>query len=483
MKRQRAFGGHRSAAGRTFAVFALLSTSCGIIAGLEDKKPMPSNPSGGSAGVGATSGGDDGMSGHAGIGEAGNGGDASGGSTSGQGGGAGTATTGGQGGSGASSGKGGSSGSAGTGGRPPDCDAVLPRYVDAPLTVGPDCVRVARTTVRGAGTLIVAPGTTVLMESGAFLDTEGTGVLQAIGTSTEPILFTSVATAPTAGDWQCVRLAGSRTTSEIRHATFEYGGTCDNDDGMLQILGPARAVSDSVFRHAQTHGVRIEGDGEAAEFQNNAFASNGAASIHVAAPLLLTLGPDLHFESNADRIEVDTTYSLQSSGTWLGQAVPFRVMGFLQVGSDHLTIAAATTIELTGSSIRLGAGSTLAVAGTEAAPVTFTSAFTPQAAGDWGCIEISDNATASIDHGVIEYAGSGTLCTGGRLNTAIRAPNSTSSGGSASITNTIFRHITGTAVYANDCNATEWCENVFELVEVGPLMCGTGTNRMPTACR
>jgi hypothetical protein len=472
MKRKRAFDGHRSALGRTFAALALLSSSCCIIAGLEDKEPRQ----GGSKGSGGTSGGDagaDGTSGHAGIGEGGLGGDASGGSASGRGGGGATTSTGGGGGSG----QGGAGGSAGTGGRPTDCDETLPRYVETTLAVGPDCVRVARTTVRGMGALVVAPGTTLLMESGAYLDTESNGVLQAVGTASEPIVFTSSATEPAPGDWQCVRLDGSRSTSEVRHVTFEYGGTCENDDGMLQLMSPARAVSDSVFRHALTHGVRIERDGEVAEFQNNAFASNGAASIHIAAPQVIALGPGLRFESDADRIEVNAfLLSLTTSGTWLGQPVPFRVSGQLALGAIELTIAAGTTIEFIGSSMLLPAGSALIVAGTEAAPVTFTSGFTPQAPGDWGCIEVSNYATASLDHAVLEYAGNGTLCTGANIRTAIRV------GDDASITNSTFRNIAGSAIDADDCDVAGWCENVFESVETGPLVCGSGTNEMPTAC-
>jgi hypothetical protein len=466
---------------RSLAALGVLVSACGIIAGLEDKELPKARVSGGDAGKGSggTSGsgtGESGTSGQGGAGDAGAG-DSGGTAGSSRGGGAGA----GRGGIGASGGQGGSAASAGVAGSGAsggtanvDC-YDLPRDVEVNLSVGPGCVRVVGTSVKASATLTIAPGTTVLMESGGFLDTLGNGLLIGVGTAESPILFTSAAAIPAPGDWRCVRLAGARQSSAVRHAIFEYGGApCDasgaHHEGMLQITTRTSAVSDSIFRSSLTHGVLIETDGQVDEFRDNVFEDNAAASIDIAAPQLLRLGEGLTFVDADDRIDVNTTFGLRTSGTWRAQSVPFRLGLGLELGQADVTIAPGTRIELTGSSIMVF-DSNLVVAGTEEAPVTFTSGLEPQAAGDWGCITFSASPPPRFDHAVFEYAGNGQLCSGAEHETALHVPEGTV------ITNTTFREIAGYAVTSTDCNVTEWCENSFESVELGPLACTD-----PTAC-
>jgi hypothetical protein len=128
---------------------------------------------------------------------------------------------------------------------------------------------------------------------------------------------------------------------------------------------------------------------------------------------------------------------------------------------------------MTGSSFEVF-NANLIVSGTEAEPVTFTSSQANPVAGDWGCITFSSTTgTPRFDQAVIEFAGNGQGCTGAGYETALHVP------GSAMISNTTFRNIAGSAVTSSDCD-TDWCDNIFEDVEVGPLACGVG--QMPTTC-
>jgi hypothetical protein len=317
------------------------------------------------------------------------------------------------------------------------------------------------------------------MESGAALDTLESGMLRAVGSAESPIVFTSAATDPLPGDWQCVRLAGDAAGSELRFVTFEYGGapceaTSARYEGLLQVATPTAAVSDGVFRRSLTHGVLIQTEGTLDEFRDNTFTDNTAASVDVAAPQLLALGTGLAFTTPGDRIDVNTTFSLRSSGTWLAQPVPFRLADGLEIGGADVTIAAGARIELGSGSIVVF-DSTLTAAGTEESPVTFTSARDPQAPGDWGCITFSaPSGTPSFRHAVVEYAGSGALCTGAEYETALHVPED------AVIADSTFRSIAGSAITSTECNLAQWCDNTFESVETGPLACDTG--QMPTAC-
>lgn len=361
----------------------------------------------------------------------------------------------------------------------------VPETVDSDLTVGPGCVRINRTIVTEDATLTIAAGTTVLMAESGFLDVSPFGdgsALVAVGTEDAPVVFTSASAVPAAGDWQCVRLGGSGTTSEIRHAVFEYGGApCDVTgnafEGELLINSPALAVSDSSFSHSQTHGVLIQPLGAVSEFQNNHFENNTTAGVEIAAPQLLVLGTGLTFADADERIDIDTGFPLETEGTWLGQPVPFRALGTLSINDEEVTMGPGLTLQLNGGSVDVFTAN-LIVAGTAAEPVVFTSSASMPAKGDWGCVSFASvTGTPRFDHAIIEYAGNGVDCgAGNAFETGISATLE-----SPLITNTTFRHIAGSAIRSVSCDMNAaWCMNSFDDVDVGPLTCDFG--QVPTAC-
>jgi hypothetical protein len=373
-----------------------------------------------------------------------------------------------------------SAGAGGMGGSN-DCSsaATLPNPVEEDLTVGPGCVRIERTRVTGGATLTIAPGTRVLMAPSAFIAVEGSALVS-VGTADAPITFTSESSSPLAGDWECIHVDTGSSATEIQFTTLEYGGaacgaTGAGYEGMLTLGGAARAVSNNTFRSSSTHGVTFRDGGSVRSFENNAFADNEAPSISIAAPELLALGAGLTFADADDAIEVDTTFSLGTTGTWLAQPVPFSIVGQLNVDDlAEVTIAAGTELRFNGRSFEVF-NANLIVAGTEADPVLFTSSQATPQAGDWGCLTFSSvMGTPRFDHAIFEYAGNGAGCSGAGYTTALNVPES------AVVTNSTFRQIAGTAIRTNgNCNTAGWCSNVFETVETGPLECGSDP---PLAC-
>lgn len=351
---------------------------------------------------------------------------------------------------------------------------AVPATVSDDLTVGPGCARIERTTVRDGATLTIAPGTTVLMAPGGHLDVSWNssgGTLSAIGSAEQPILFTSDAASPRAGDWQCIRLSGGSSGSELKYVTLRYGGApCDATgakyEGALDIAAPVRGVTYVSVEDSSTHGVRVASEGAVREFANNTFARNAKASIWVNIKALLALGAPNTFSDADDFIEVDTTFSLSTSGTWRAQAVPYRIVGAGSIDDKaEVTIEAGTTIQLSGSSFEVF-NATLHARGSATSPVTFTSGQPSPRAGDWGCV-ILDTPTApgSFDHVVIEFAGNGEGCSGAKYKAGLVAKNATS------ITNSVFRNIDGPAILtADDCNDA-WCSNTFEPAGAVRVVC------------
>ncbi|MBX2998122.1 MAG: Ig-like domain-containing protein [Caldilineaceae bacterium] len=78
------------------------------------------------------------------------------------------------------------------------------------------------------------------------------GHLQAEGTSTQPITFTSSAATPAAGDWYYIQVDGS---ARLRHCTVAYGGR--GGSNMLRLYASNVHVRDCTLRHSQNAGVEV----------------------------------------------------------------------------------------------------------------------------------------------------------------------------------------------------------------------------------
>jgi RHS repeat-associated protein len=143
-------------------------------------------------------------------------------------------------------------------------------------------------------TLTIAAGTTV-----QFLalndDTAGghdpsrielliNGSLIAEGTVLEPIVLTSNAITPAAGDWSGIRQTGSGQLT-LRHTTVEYAsfGVDYRVDGEFTV---SPTIENSTIRHTNGRGLYIEGKGAAnltASIQNNAIHNHGKDGVYLSA--------------------------------------------------------------------------------------------------------------------------------------------------------------------------------------------------------
>ena len=99
--------------------------------------------------------------------------------------------------------------------------------------------------VTGVATLTIEPGVTMKFTAGSTLRIDaasGTnparGVLRAVGTAAQPIVFTSAAAAPAAGDWYGIWLGGlPNPMSKIEFARVEYAGkiSVSGSDSCLEL--------------------------------------------------------------------------------------------------------------------------------------------------------------------------------------------------------------------------------------------------------
>jgi uncharacterized repeat protein (TIGR01451 family) len=76
--------------------------------------------------------------------------------------------------------------------------------------------------VRNGAKLTIEPGVEVRFSAGAQLQIRTSGYLEAIGTPTQPITFTSDLMTPAPGDWDGIRFETDALTGTIQYVTIEY---------------------------------------------------------------------------------------------------------------------------------------------------------------------------------------------------------------------------------------------------------------------
>jgi len=191
------------------------------------------------------------------------------------------------------------------------------------------------------GSLIMASGTTLTIPAGMTITAEASGAnvyiaisqgakIIANGTSAAPIVLTSAASNPAAGDWGGLIIlgkapinsvvAGATSTSEI--ASLPYGGNIANDDsGSIQYL-------------------RVEYSGGAADGQseNNGLSFYGVGSGTLVQYVESFEGKDDGFEFFGGTVEVSYLASINSQDDSIDWTEGFAgkiTNAYVKQGADH----------------------------------------------------------------------------------------------------------------------------------------------------
>lgn len=109
-------------------------------------------------------------------------------------------------------------------------------------------------------TVTIPANTTMRFRIGTKIQIDGTLIVN--GTSSNPVLFTSLQTPQGRGDWGGISLSGSGST--INYATVEYATTG------IAVKGGTVSVRNSIIRNFTTNGIQVTGAGaNSTQLQNN----------------------------------------------------------------------------------------------------------------------------------------------------------------------------------------------------------------------
>ncbi len=162
-------------------------------------------------------------------------------------------------------------------------------------------------TISAGVTLTIEPGAVIKFGPNAgYPSMNVSGRIQALGTTAEPIVFTSfyddvyggnldgTSTAPQAGDWRTILVNGSPDASTFEHALFRYGGGLvsgwgpppEGANSTLSIMAGNFAVRHAVFEYSGTNGLTLLRS--SGEVSDSVFREN--IGVHASGPYGLIVG-------------------------------------------------------------------------------------------------------------------------------------------------------------------------------------------------
>ena len=137
-----------------------------------------------------------------------------------------------------------------------------------------------------AGTkLIIEAGTSIKFPQAYGIDiayaSSRIGMIEAIGTATDPITFTSSEPSPSYGDWTAITFYdGSLVGSEFEYCNFFYGGGYVGAPAMIVFKfeqGSTTSISNCTFSHSEGYGImldQVNTDTNYPTLGNNSFSDN-----------------------------------------------------------------------------------------------------------------------------------------------------------------------------------------------------------------
>lgn len=222
------------------------------------------------------------------------------------------------------------------------------------------------------------------------------GALSAVGTAVSPIVFTTNVSSPQPGDhWSDIGIyEGATSSTQFAYCIIEYAGN-SSGSGAVYVDIAAPKIENCTIRHSSDYGIYSSSSGvKFASFQNNTITDCAKYPIHILPDDIRRLGAGNTLTGNAsgyDAIEV-VSGTVAATATWLNQGVPYILDGNVWVNdasSPMLTIAPGNTLEFRSyAELLIGhysAPGGLIADGTSGR-ITFTSAVTPPAAGNWLCV-------------------------------------------------------------------------------------------------
>ncbi len=181
-------------------------------------------------------------------------------------------------------------------------------------------------------TLTIDPGVEVRFDEGFHLEVHG--VIDAVGTSGNPIKFTSNSSNPAISDWDAIRFSNNTGANKIKYAIIEYALYG------VSIHNSTPEIENNTFQHNST-GVFLTGTDNPSSLENNTITNN-LMGIYTGTKTSLSF----HNNSIYDNITFDfdtggTNEELlvDATNNWWGTTDPYEILANTEEFEDYTTRA------------------------------------------------------------------------------------------------------------------------------------------------
>jgi len=129
--------------------------------------------------------------------------------------------------------------------------------------------------------IIIEPGTTIFFESDRVLRVDNNGYIEANGSTSEYITFSS--STKIAGAWGGIEIANKDVRNKLQACTIEYAGEANSKCALLvgNAFEARVSIDQCIVRHSSNFGIYVRSDSELLSFSNNTISNTSKASISV----------------------------------------------------------------------------------------------------------------------------------------------------------------------------------------------------------
>lgn len=271
--------------------------------------------------------------------------------------------------------------------------------------------------------LIIEPGVTILVKSGAGIIIENTGALVATGTTANTIVIKSE--QDVAGVWKGVYIKSNNVLNEINHCTISNGGSGSFDGNSSKLanirlaLNAKLKLQNSTISKSAKDGLLADGldtdeQSPVTLFSGNTFTQNENYPISALGSIASKLdGTGSTYTGNTYNKIFLRGGRLFGAHTWAKLSVPYHIESVVMVGysgdNGNLTIAPGTVVEF-GGDAGLAVGeysptSWMSIVGDAANRITLTGE--TALPGAWkGVAFESTNVNNRVSYVDVSYGGS-----------------------------------------------------------------------------
>ncbi|MCF6235664.1 MAG: hypothetical protein L3J70_04715 [Gammaproteobacteria bacterium] len=267
------------------------------------------------------------------------------------------------------------------------CSIITEWNITADTTLDQPCYQAPNgIIIDNSAKLTIEPGVRLEFAAGTQLEVKENAYLDAVGTNTQPIIFSGQEATP--GYWQGIYIVDSYSLAEplaensvrLEYVAVEYGvNNIEVEEIMSGTL--ALTIKNSTLRNASDLGLKLQFGLDSGvvqfDFENNTLTGNGRP-VSLYASKVRFLDTESDYTGNADDT-IHVSYDEFLTGLWKNLGVSYFLTDenrSFEIRGEMIVEAGVTIIFNSGSGLKLVTGvnhfSRLTAIGTATDPITFT---------------------------------------------------------------------------------------------------------------